>query len=217
MATRKLWGCVPALVAMLMAGPARGETVPPASDAVQFWRNFQLRGATSAAQPNDLTLYYIKQFWFTPDIGLFTFYSTSQSIVLRAMAKFPVGGEQTVVEFVPMAGFRFLAIGSSLLNFSNGFREGPEIALNINFPLSPQFVLGLAGSYAHLFTGNPGPAATPNSGENTQLVFYGANFTWKVVPETSLAFGLLGAIHRGYTTGTRFHDLGPTVTVSHKF
>lgn len=207
-----------ALAALLatLATPALAQMVPNTDDGIIVWRNFQLTAAAPTASSSDMHIYFVKQWWFTPNTGIYAFYGTQQTAGLRLQGKLPIGGRKlddgTVVPpwltLTGMAGYRAVGMGSSLAAFSTGFREGPEIAGAAALPLGNTLSASAMLSYATMFSAANAPAS---------LVFYGANLNWQFRPDTGLAAGVLGSLLAPVTGGLTFHDLGPTLTVTHRF
>lgn len=206
-----------AALAVALSLPAVAETLPNGDDGVIVWRNFQLAGTTAGAPSHDMHIYFIKQWWFTPQLGAYFFYGTQQTAGARLQYKLPLlsgldaAGNPTPprLTLTGMAGYRAAAMGSSLTSFSSGFREGPEVALTAALPLGNGFTASAMGSYAATFGSN---GAAPGS-----LVFYSGSLNYQVLPTTVAGVGLLGSFLAPYAGGLTFHDLGPTLTVSHKF
>jgi hypothetical protein len=203
------------LIATLAAPAALAQTMPNSDDGIIVWRNFQLTGPADSPR-NDVHIYFVKQWWFTPTVGLYAFYGTQQTATVRLQGKLPIGGrtleDGTVVPpwmtLTGMAGYRAVGMGSSLAAFSANFREGPEVAGSVAVPLGYNLSASANLSYATMFSAANAPAS---------LVFYGGNLNWQFRPDTGVAAGVLGVFLAPVTGGLTFHDLGPTLTVSHKF
>jgi hypothetical protein len=220
---------LPVLMGIL---PAQAEILPNADDGIILWRNFQLTGPVPAAGPdgkvpafstNDTHVYFVKQWWATPNLGAYFFYGTQGTATARLQYKMPLfagtaeDGSPTAPKLIltGMAGYRAIGMGNSLKDFSILQREGPEVALAAAVPLGAGLTLAANASYATVFktTGTADPAS---------LVFYGANLNWQFMPRTSAALGVLGAILAPFapadaTKPLIFHDLGPTLTLTQKF
>lgn len=195
-----------ALSAPVLAAPAM-------TDQVMLWHFYQLEPGTDH---NDLTVFYTKQFWLTPQLGVYTFYNTAQSGTVRATYKVDLG--DTGVSSTFMGGLRFTGLGSGLARASASFKEGPEAALSLAKSLGGGWSVSAMTSYARLWDLNPGPAATPNSGEPSNLVFYGATLSNKLTASTTLSLGVLGAVLDGaWTDKLKFHDVGPTLSLTQSF
>jgi hypothetical protein len=200
-ATATLFATTPAMAA------------PGSSDQIMVWRMYQLAPDT-VRDRHDVTFYLIKQHWLTDDLGVYAFWTPVQAGVLRGAWRFKPAGDLGVTL---MAGARWSGLGASLKTFGSGFLEGPEGAFVLSHPLGGGFGLSAMGSYAHLFELNPGPAATPNTGEMKNLTFYAVNLNFGPIAGTTVTAGVLGSILNGYQTGQKFHDLGPTLTLSHGY
>jgi hypothetical protein len=203
--------------------PVGAETLPNADDGIILWRNFQISSpntANAGYSSNDTHVYFVKQWWATPNFGAYFFYGTQGTATARAQYKLPLfagvaaDGSATAPKLVltGMAGYRAIGMGSSLAAFSANHREGPEVAIAAGVPLGNGLSLAANASYAAVFnTTGPTTAAS--------LVFYGANLNWQFLPRTSAAVGVLGAFLAPFD-GTKplvFHDLGPTLTLTQRF
>lgn len=199
-----------------VASPAWAEFTPTADDAVMFWREFQLSGPADSPR-NDLHVYFIKQWWLSPNLGLYAFYGTLQSITARVQYKLPLlsevleDGTVTPAKLVltGMAGYRAAVMGSSPATFSSGFREGPEIAASVAVPLAKGLTWSCNASLAHTLATNGGNAAA--------LVFYGSTLNMALNDKTGIAVGFLASFLAPYGNALAFHNLGPTLSISHKF
>jgi hypothetical protein len=190
---------------------------PDPTDSVMFWQWWHVGpdAATGTAQARaDMTVYYTKQYWLTPNSGIYTFYNTGQAAVLRYMHRWQLPADFSVTG---MAGMRAIVIGNNPPTPSVGFRQGPEVALSVNRPLFGKVSGQIFGTYAALFPLNAAaiPAGTPN--DPVHCVFYGFNVIAPVADRTTLSLGLQGQVNSFFTQGLQFHNLGPTLTLSHAF
>lgn len=199
------------VTASAVAAPAIASAAPM-TDSVMIWQTYNLTPGTANHQ--DWVVYYTKQYWLNAHCGIYTFYNTTQSGTLRAMYKLPLGGGVTAIG---MAGVRGASIGTSPVVPSAAFKEGPEVALSVAKSFGGGFSVNVLGSYARLWEMNPGLASAPNSGEPTNLMFYGGNLNQVVAPGTTLSVGVLGNMLTGAWTTTKFHNFGPTVTLTQSF
>lgn len=200
------------LLALSVVGAPAIASAAPMTDSVMIWQTYNLTPGTANHQ--DMVVYYTKQYWLNPNWGIYTFYNTTQSGTLRAMYKQPFGDGFSLTG---MAGLRAASIGTSPSVPSAAFKEGPEVGLTLAKSFGGGFSVNVLGSYARLWEMNPGLAATPNSGEPTNLMFYGANLNQVLVPGTSLSVGVLGNMLTGTSDNTKFHNFGPTVTLTQSF
>ncbi|MBO9539892.1 hypothetical protein J7643_04775 [bacterium] len=202
-----------AVAAVTVAFACPALAAPAMTDQVMLWQTYQLEPGPDR---HDLVVYYTKQFWITPQLGVYTFYNTGQSATVRAMYKLDLG--DTGISGTLTGGLRFTGMGSGLAKASAGFKEGPEAGLTLAKAFGGGFSVSALGSYARLWEANAGPTATPNTGEPTNLVFYGLNLNQKLAPATTLSLGVLGAfMHGAWTDKLKFHDLGPTLSLTQSF
>lgn len=198
-----------------MAGSVLGfspmASAAPMTDSVMIWQTYNV---LPGPDRHDWVVYYTKQYWLNPHCGIYAFYNTQQSGTLRGMYKLPFGDGYSLTG---MAGVRATSIGNNPKVSSAAFKEGPEVALTLAKSFAGGFSVNVLGSYARLWELNAGPAATPNTGEPTNLMFYGANLNQVVAPGTSVSVGLLGNMLVGAWTSTKFHNVGPTVTLTQSF
>ncbi|HEY9900436.1 MAG TPA: hypothetical protein V6D00_14770 [Pantanalinema sp.] len=195
-----------AALAAVVASPA--QAAPTMTDQVMLWQVFQVEPDT--ANRNDLFVYYTKQYWITPQLGVYTFYNTSQSATVRAMYKFDLG--DTGISATTMGGIRMTGLGSNAKTLSAGFKEGPEVALNVAKTFGGGFSVNALGSYARLWGPNSGGAEPGN------LYFYGANLNQKVATSTTLSVGVLGSMLGGaWSDKLTFHNFGPTLSLTQAF
>jgi hypothetical protein len=203
--------------------PAETKAAPPAArtpdftDGVMVWPWWHVApdAAAGTAQARaDLAVYYIKQYWLTPNSGIYTFYNTGQAAVLRYMQRWQLPADFQVTG---MAGMRAIALGNNPPTPSLAFRTGPEVALSINHPLFWKVQGQVFGTYAALFPLNAAaiPAGTPSS--PVHCVFYGFNLIAPVAERTSLSLGMQGQINAFFVEGLQFHNLGPTLSITHAF
>ncbi len=190
----------------LLAPPALAK--PVSTDQVMVWRLFQPAGTSP---PNDVTIYVTKQFWLDDTWGVYAFYTPVGSAVLRGTGRIKLDD----VTVTGMLGARWTGITGSLATFTDKFHEGPELALNVAYPICPCSGLTLSGmaSYAYLNESNK------TAGEAKSLIFYGFALSSPPIADTgtTLSAGLLGSVMVGTATGQKFHDIGPTLTVSHSY
>lgn len=201
------------LLALSVVGAPAVASAAPMTDSVMIWQSYNL--APGSANRHDWVVYYTKQYWLNPNWGLYTFYNSQQSGTARLMYKQPFGDGFALTG---MAGVRASSIGTSPSAPSAAFKEGPEVALSLNKSFAGGFSVNVLGSYARLWEMNPGLAANPNTGEPTNLMFYGANLVQAVAPGTSVSVGVLGNMLTGAFAGTtKFHNFGPTLTFTQSF
>jgi len=197
-----------AAAGILAAAPAHAQAKPTSIDQVMFWRMLQPAGTLP---PNDMTLYITKQFWLTDTWGLFAFYTPAGAATLRATARAKIGD----LGVVGMAGARWVGMTGSLATFNLTFHEGPEAAAIFSYPVQgcDGCTLSAMGSYAYILEPNR------SAGEPKSLMFYALNLASPPIPGTgiTLAAGVMGSVLVGTTSGLRFHDVGPTVTVSKSY
>ncbi len=208
MLKRLLLGSILALPAVLAPGAAMAA---PMTDSLMIWQTYNV---TPGPDRHDWVVYYTKQYWLNPNVGIYAFYNTTQSGTVRGMYKLPFGDGYSATA---MAGVRASGIGNSSAKASAAFKEGPEVALTLAKTFGGGFSVNVLGSYARLWELNAGPAATPNTGEPTNLYFYGANLNQVVAPGTSVSVGVLGNMLTGAWTSTKFHNFGPTLTLTQSF
>lgn len=197
-----------ALAALTVALAAPAQAAPPMTDQVMLWQVYQLE--PTSGNRNDLFVYYTKQYWVSPQVGIYTFYNTSQSATVRAMYKFDLG--DTGISATTMGGLRMVGLGNSAAKPNATFKEGPEVALNVAKNFGGGFSINALGSYARLWGPNSGGAEPGN------LYFYGANLNQKVAPATTLSVGVLGSMLGGAASDKlTFHNFGPTLSLTQSF
>jgi hypothetical protein len=195
------------LILVAVAAPA-AQAKPTSVDQVMIWRLLQPAGTLP---PNDMTIYFAKQFWLDDRWGVHAFYTPVGSAVLRGTARAKLGD----LGVVGMAGARWVGFTGSLATFNLGFHEGPEGAVVLSYPVQgcDGCTLSAMGSYAYLLEENRA------SGEAKSLAFYALSLSSPPIGNsgTTLAVGVLGAVLVGTTSGLRFHDVGPTFTLAHAY
>lgn len=199
------------LFAFSIVGAPTLASAAPMTDTLMIWQSYNL---VPGPDRHDWVVFYTKQYWINPHCGIFAFFNSQQSGTVRGMYKLPFGDGYTATG---MAGVRTVNVGTSPAKASATFKEGPEVALSLAKSFGGGFSVNVLGSYARLYELNPGPAASPNTGEPGNLMFYGANLNQIVAPGTNVSLGVLGNTLIGDLTGMKFHNLGPTLTLSQSF
>lgn len=201
-----------ALLGLTVVGAPTVASAAPMTDSVMIWQTYNI--TPGAANKYDMVVYYTKQYWLNPNWGIYTFYNTTQSGTLRAMYKLPFGDGFSLTA---MAGGRASSMGADPKTPSPALKEGPEVGLTLAKNFSGGYSVNVLGSYARLWSMNPQGATAPNTDEPFNLMFYGANASKVLVPGTTLGVGVLGNMLTGAWTNTKFHNFGPTVTLTQSF